>query len=86
MRINFRVDAVLVACKEKVGQKDPNKKYYSVSIEDNDEAGTVSCTESVFADIQSGLYKKYQKHTFLGEINTDYNSVSIKSIIPFEKK
>mgnify|MGYP004696337547 CR=1 FL=1 len=86
MKISFRVDAVLVACKEKVGQKDPSKKYYSVSIEDNDEAGAVSCVEEVFKDVQSGLLKKYQKYTFLGEINTEYNSVSIKSVIPFEKK
>ena len=86
MKIGFSVDAVLIACKEQKGVKDPSKSYYRLSIEENDEAGAIGCTEDVFKEVSSGTAKKYQKYTFLGEINTDYGSITIQHIVPFEKK
>lgn len=83
MRIQLNVKGVLVASKERDGKE--NKKYHSISIENNDEAGTISCSDSVFEEIKSGKFPKYKEYTFLGEFNTDYNYLQINGIIPIQK-
>ena len=42
MKIGFSVDAVLIACKEQKGVKDPTKSYYRLSIEENDATRAIN--------------------------------------------
>ncbi len=82
MRINFVIDGVLISAKENEGKE--GKKYYNVSIENSDEAGTVSCTEDLYLKIKSGVYPKYKTYRFQGMVNTQYNSLNIQRILPDE--
>ena len=84
MRIQLNVKGVLVTTKE-TSSKDGLKKYHSVSIENNDEAGTLNCSDSVYQDIKSGKFPKYKEYIFEGEYNTDWKMLQINRILPVQK-
>ena len=86
MKLQASFRGVLIALKEVKGQKDPNKTYYRISVENDDEAGVISCSESVYGMFKAGKLKKYAEYDFICTVNTDFGSVSCNAVYPVTSK
>ncbi len=86
MRLQASFRGTLIALKEMKGQKDPNKTYYRMSVENDDEAGVISCSESVYGMFKAGSIKKYVEYDFICTVNTDFGSVTCNAVYPVTGK
>lgn len=84
MRINVQFEGVFISGKETV-TADGQRRFHTVSIENNDEAGTFNCTEGVYQAVLSGAVKKYEKYVYDCLYNSDYKSFSVQRILPAKK-
>lgn len=78
MVINSKFNATLLSCKENTNKE--NAKFYNISIEVNEEVGTLPCNEEVYNTIQNGKLAKYKQYVFTSSYNDRYSSMRIIKI------
>lgn len=76
MKIQNTTKLLVLAKVKSQGIKDPTKTYYSLTVMQDVEAGSISCPKEVYDVAVEG-----QVNTFLTEFNQAYNSFKITDIV-----
>lgn len=81
MRLTTQFVAVALSVKENEFERDGNKnKYYQVSLDQDGECGTLSCTEDCFA---KGI-EKYKPYVFTCQFDSNNNRLRVMSMQPYK--
>lgn len=76
MKFQNTTKLLVLAKVESQGIKDSTKTYYSLTVMQDTDAGSISCPKEVFDVAVEG-----QINTFLTEFNQNYNSFRITGIV-----
>ena len=76
MKFQNTTKLVVLAKVQSQGIKDPTKTYYSLTVMQDTDAGSISCPKEVYDVAVEG-----QINTFLTEFNQNYNSFRITDIV-----
>ena len=76
MNIKVLFEGVFLGVKENKTEKGT---YYNISLECNDECGTVSCTKEVCDNAKE--LKKYSPYQFEGVYNTNYKNLRVVGVV-----
>lgn len=82
MRLVVQFVAVALSVKENEFERDGNvNKYYQVSLDQDGECGTLSCTDEVFA---KGI-EKYKPYVFNCQFDSNNNRLRVVGMTPYKQ-